>query len=273
MAELAPTQNPAEFSDFIKNLQLLAKRMMPTVIGSYVVLQVASLLFQSPAWFINWGSQAALEMGQSWVALASIPLSCCVALFQWVPIIIIGGWLTGLYRVMRHQLIHPDEPLSVGGALTLARQRIGWVILMNFIIGLIIAVGCCVFVIPGFIAMFFFMPAIYLVAATDDDIPEAITRSISLALGNPLIMLAWMGTALIIGILFALFYMCMGTGISLSTVPLQGLFPGSGTLGSAFLSPFCLGLTGLVLSFPMFIIGGAVFATMELADSQVPVVE
>ena len=117
--------------------------------------------------------------------------------------------------IARIDAVARGAPLSLGQALSLGLQRMGTMVLSGLLTIIVVAIGLCLLIIPGFIFMIWLVFAPFAVVLERRGPLESLSYSHSIVRGH------WWRTAVlltIIGIVLMVVYMIFAVGISIAVI-------------------------------------------------------
>ncbi|MBI2897623.1 MAG: hypothetical protein HYY06_28955 [Deltaproteobacteria bacterium] len=249
------------FGQIWASYRVLLRRSMPGVAMVFAGLALANLVFNVPAWIVQYLQLQALSTAMFGDVGSLAIVGSLTNLLRLVATVAIVSIRVGLSRPIRALLVEgPDAVKGAGPTLKMATQRFWPVLGTTLLVGLAIAVGLILCVLPGLAAMFLLMMAPYLVSACEADVGSAFKRSYTLATRN-------IGPFLgVIGIAVGGVLVLLGVSVAMNAVVVSML----GFAAVVFVQPVVL-ILGEALGFLWWLLFGAAFVTAETADSGVQV--
>jgi hypothetical protein len=252
-------------------IRVVSVRSVPGVLFAYVVLVFVQFCIFGPQLALNaamvWFSQNPSQSGSGAEAVAVLGAgvgSMILALIGIVVNIVVAVLTVGLSRALRKVAVEGSG--AAGGpirVLMLSGSTFFYGLAMVSIVGLIVLVGLCLAVVPGFVAIFFLFSATYLVVAADVPFDQAFQRSTKISLANGPIVLAWIGCSLVYGVTMIVVNVALSIGSALALGP----------WGSSLVAPLVQWLIGVTLGYPLLLISNGILVAIETADSGTAIVD
>ncbi|MBT3222337.1 MAG: hypothetical protein HN348_24960, partial [Proteobacteria bacterium] len=192
------------------------------------------------------------------------------ALPQIILAFVIGAVSTGLYRVIRVAIV--EGPLAIGGifgAFRIATARFLIILPYSLVGGILVGLSALLCCFPALITTFIFIVMMYVAAATDEEFMDIPVRTFNLIMRNPLPLIAGyvilMGVTVILGCAGGIGGVVgAGIGGALTAVSVT-----VGNLVGQVCVPACSSILTSLISFPLFLVWGAMLVAVETSDSGV----
>lgn len=254
-----PGGKPASFSDVLENFKRLASRgNAGGLLAAYLLLTVVRLVVTVPQWVFTYLRIDAIGSGHLDSIGTYSAVSTCFSFVQLIFALIVAALFVGLYKPIRLLLVQgPGSVVGVGGALKLAWSRFLPALAITLIVGVCVAVGAVLCLLPGLVVLFFLVMAPYLVAAVDQDIGDSLRRSIDLAKTNVGVIIAGVGILIAVAIVLAI----VQFGLVAVSVSVLGL-----AVGTMVVAPIVF-ILGAAIGYLTFLFFGALYVTVETSAS------
>jgi len=248
-----------QFSELIENFKLLFMRSKSGILPAMVAIAALSIVVNSPSWVMNYFTLHALSNGDFQSFWAGGFGANCSRMFTLVAILLVGALRVGLARPMRRVMVDGPEAVNgVGDALKQSMEGYWMNLLAYFLVGIALAIGAILCILPMFVVAFFVAFVPYLVSSMNVEIVEAFKLSATYAKNQAPALIASMGIVILVMVVLGC---CVGAGGNAIAVRLFGL------MGTVAVTPL-VSIIGELVGIVWWLFMGATFVTLETAETR-----